>query len=86
MSAANHKTEDQAVAKIRRAFEIVSQTASKGSQAISPDIICTPGSENGGGTDHFDSDLMRRARVIKASSAGSAVVEIEVGMEYSNSS
>lgn len=33
---------------------------------------------------NFDSDLMRRARIIDASSAGTAIVEIYLGHEYSN--
>lgn len=32
----------------------------------------------------FDSDLMRRARVIDATSAGAVIIELEVGNAYAN--
>lgn len=32
----------------------------------------------------FDADLMRRVRVIDATSAGTAVLELDMGNEYSN--
>ena len=81
----DHKTEDQAVAKIRRNFESFCKTATKRSQTISSGLCQESGSKETNGTQQFDLDLMSRAHVIEASSSGSAIIEIEVGMQYSNS-
>lgn len=85
MPAMDHKTEDQAVAKIRRTVDLFCRTATKRSQTISSGLSQESGSKDTNGTQQFDLDLMSRVHVIEATSSGSVIVEIEVGMQYANS-
>ncbi len=85
MPGMDHTPEDQAVAKIRRTVDSFCKTATKRSQPISSGLCPESGSKDTDGTQQFDLDLMSRVHIIEASSSGSVIVEIEVGMQYANS-
>ena len=85
MPGMDHTPEDQAVAKIRRTVDSFCKTATKRSQPISSGLSPESGSKDTDGTQQFDLDLMSRVHIIEASSSGSVIVEIEVGMQYANS-
>lgn len=78
-------TEDQktSITKIKETFAHFNGTMVKKDDPVIHMDPCHS-TKQMGNTERFDTDLMRRARIIDATSAGTAVFEIDIGKTYSN--
>ena len=76
--------EDQktSITKIKKTFAFFNNTTVKKDDPGIHMDSCHSSSKLGN-TERFDTDLMRRARIIDATSAGTAVFEIDIDKTYS---
>ena len=79
-------TRDQeiSVAKIKETYAYFSDSVVAGTRPVNVLGSLLVLSQANKETKYFDSDLMQRACVIDATSAGTAVIEIELGKAYAN--
>ena len=79
-------TDDQqtSIKKIKEIFAQFNDTKTKADDTVGPLESVSYRGKLIRKIERFDTDLMRKARVIDATSAGTAVIEVDLSKAYSN--